>query len=94
MSNKETGHMPPIGNKGIGPMTGGGHLSGLRKQPLLSIAMSQEAIAKELYEALKLSVRQNGCDMLLTGEELRKCESTVAAYEQSITEPLEDDHEL
>jgi hypothetical protein len=36
------------------------------------------AAAPELLEALQLAVRQNACDMLLTGEELRKCEAAIA----------------
>lgn len=35
----------------------------------------------ELLEALKLAVRQNQCDMLMTGEELRKCEAAIAKAE-------------
>ena len=36
------------------------------------------AAAPELLAALQLAVRQNGCDMLMTGEELRKCEAAIA----------------
>jgi hypothetical protein len=36
------------------------------------------AAAPELLEALKLAVRQNSHDMLMTGEELRKCEAAIA----------------
>jgi hypothetical protein len=32
----------------------------------------------DLLEALKLAVRQNSHDMLMTGEELRKCEAAIA----------------
>lgn len=31
----------------------------------------------KLREALKLAVRQNSCDMLMTGEEIRKCEAAL-----------------
>ena len=33
--------------------------------------------APDLLEALKLAVQQNSLDMLMTGEELRKCESAI-----------------
>ncbi|MDP9992011.1 hypothetical protein J2W28_001039 [Variovorax boronicumulans] len=36
------------------------------------------AAAPELLVALQLAVRQNGCDMLMTGEELRQCEAAIA----------------
>jgi hypothetical protein len=36
------------------------------------------AAAPDLLEALKLAVRQNSHDMLMTGEELRKCEAAIA----------------
>jgi hypothetical protein len=36
------------------------------------------AAAPELLAALQLAVRQNGHDMLMTGEELRKCEAAIA----------------
>jgi hypothetical protein len=32
----------------------------------------------ELLESLRLAVRQNSHDMLMTGEELRKCEAAIA----------------
>jgi hypothetical protein len=37
------------------------------------------AAAPELLAALQLAVRQNGCDMLMTGEELRQCEAALKA---------------
>ena len=39
------------------------------------------AAAPELLEALKLAVRQNSHDMLMTGEELRQCEAAIAKVE-------------
>ena len=39
------------------------------------------AAAPELLEALKFAVRQNSHDMLMTGEELRKCEEAIAKAE-------------
>ena len=36
------------------------------------------AAAPDLLDALKLAIRQNSCDMLMTGEELRKCEAAIA----------------
>ena len=35
-------------------------------------------VNQELLEALELAVRQNSHDMLMTGEELRQCESAIA----------------
>jgi hypothetical protein len=37
------------------------------------------AAAPDLLEALRLAVRQNSHDMLLTAEELRQCEAAIAA---------------
>ncbi|MFA5900464.1 MAG: hypothetical protein WC829_15300 [Hyphomicrobium sp.] len=37
-------------------------------------------------DALKLAVLQNGCDMIMTGEELRKCEYAIAALEADIAQ--------
>ena len=34
-----------------------------------------------MLDALKLAVRQNSHDMLMTGEELRKCEAAIAKGE-------------
>jgi hypothetical protein len=39
------------------------------------------AAAPDLLEALRLAVRQNSHDMLLTGEELRQCEAAIAKAE-------------
>ncbi len=36
------------------------------------------AAAPELLAALRLAVRQNSHDMLMTGEELRQCEAAIA----------------
>jgi hypothetical protein len=41
-------------------------------------AMLDACGAPELLEALRLAVRQNSHDMLMTGEELRKCEAAIA----------------
>lgn len=40
-------------------------------------------------DALKLAVLQNGCDMIMTGEELRKCEAAIAALEADIAQAVE-----
>ena len=40
-------------------------------------AASAPAETDKLREALKLAVRQNSCDMLMTGEEIRKCEAAL-----------------
>ena len=42
-----------------------------------ALAASQLADTDKLREALKLAVRQNSCDMLMTGEEIRKCEAAL-----------------
>jgi len=38
---------------------------------------ASQAREQQLREALKMAVKQNGHDMLMTGEELRKCEATL-----------------
>ena len=43
------------------------------------------AAAPDLLEALKLAVRQNSHDMLMTGEELRKCEAAIDKATRSET---------
>jgi hypothetical protein len=40
-----------------------------------------QAVNQELLEALKLAVRQNEHDMLMTGEELRICDAAIARAE-------------
>ena len=56
-------------------------------------------ITKELLEALKMATLQNQLDMLMTGEELRKCESAIskaeaflAAPQPSADEPVTDSY--
>lgn len=41
-----------------------------------------EAQRDALLEALKLAVRQNEHDMLMTGEELRQCRAAIKAVEE------------
>lgn len=48
--------------------------------------MSKQVMQRAL-DALALSVRQNGCDMLMTGEELRKCEAAIAELRAEIAKP-------
>ena len=43
------------------------------------------AAAPELLEALKLAVRQSSHDMLMTGEELRKCDAAIDKATRSET---------
>ena len=57
------------------------------------------AITKELLKALKMATLQNQLDMLMTGEELRKCESAIfkaeaalAAPQPSADEPVTDSY--
>ena len=56
-------------------------------------------ITKELLDALKMATLQNQLDMLMTGEELRKCESAIAkakaflaAPQPSADEPVTDSY--
>jgi len=56
-------------------------------------------ITKELLDALKMATLQNQLDMLMTGEELRKCESAIAkakaalaATQPSADEPVTDSY--
>lgn len=37
-----------------------------------------DQVNAELLEALELAVRQNSHDMIMTGDELRKCEAAIA----------------
>ncbi|MBU3639981.1 hypothetical protein [Polynucleobacter sp. AP-RePozz3-80-G7] len=45
---------------------------------LIPLYKNSERINIELLKALKLAVKQNQHDMLLTGEELRQCEAAIA----------------
>ena len=56
--------------------------------------MSTEAIAKVLYEALTLMVKQftKTPSTLKDTQARANAHKAIAAYEASITEPLEDDH--
>ena len=44
-------------------------------------------ITKELLDVLKMATLQNQLDMLMTGEELRKCESAIAKAEAILAAP-------
>jgi hypothetical protein len=44
--------------------------------------MKDEAI-RAAVEALTLAIQQNGCDMLLTGEELRQCERALSLLREA-----------
>ena len=46
-----------------------------------------DEITKELLDALKMATLQNQLDMLMTGEELRKCESAIAKAEAALAAP-------
>ena len=46
-----------------------------------------DEITKELLDALKMATLQNQLDMLMTGEELRKCESAIAKAEAILAAP-------
>ena len=49
-------------------------------------------ITKELLKALKMATLQNQLDMLMTGEELRKCESAIAKAEAALSAPQPSDN--
>ena len=51
------------------------------------------AITKELLDALKMATLQNQLDLLMTGDELRKCESAIAKAEAILaaTQPSADE---
>jgi len=42
------------------------------------------AAAPALLEALEMAVRQNEHDMLMTGEELRKCTAVIRAAKEEV----------
>ena len=44
-------------------------------------------ITRELLEALKMATLQNQLDMLMTVEELRKCESAISKAEAALADP-------
>ena len=44
-------------------------------------------ITKELLDALKMATLQNQLDMIMTGEELRKCESAISKAEAALAAP-------
>ena len=48
-------------------------------------------ITKELLDVLKMATLQNQLDMLMTGEELRKCESAIAKAEAILAATQPDD---
>ena len=48
-------------------------------------------ITKELLKALKMATLQNQLDMLMTGEELRKCESAIFKAEATLAATQSDD---
>ena len=48
-------------------------------------------ITKELLDALKMATLQNQLDMLMTGEELRKCESAIAKAKAALAATQSDD---
>ena len=50
-----------------------------------------DEITKELLDALKMATLQNQLDMLMTGEELRKCESAIAKAEAILAATQPDD---
>jgi len=44
-------------------------------------------INKRLADALRMAVTQNNCDMLMTGDELRRCTTALAAYDATAAAP-------
>lgn len=49
----------------------------------------KKTAAELARDALKLAILQNGCDMLLTGEELRKCEAAIVAIDADLAQAVE-----
>lgn len=45
-----------------------------------------KSVFDAMRDALEIAIRQNGHDMLMTGEELRKCESSLSAA-KAVSEP-------
>lgn len=45
-------------------------------------AAQYKAVTRQLREALEMAVRQNSHDMLMTGEEIRKCEAALTATQE------------
>ena len=41
-----------------------------------------ERLNKVALEAIRLAVRQNSCEMVMTGDEIRKCESAIKELER------------
>lgn len=44
---------------------------------IIADLVAQRKINFDLRKALKLAIRQNECDMLLTGDELRECNKAL-----------------
>jgi len=42
---------------------------------------AQRKVLEQAHKALNVAVIQNGCYMIMTGEELRKCESAITAIQ-------------
>lgn len=47
------------------------------------------AVMRQAVEALRLAVKQNSHDMMMTGDELRICESAIAALRGALPQPKE-----
>lgn len=56
---------------------------GWTRAGLESYGLKVERERDELLEVLKIAVRQNSHDMLMTGEELRQCSAAIAKVEAS-----------
>lgn len=61
----------------VRPLELGRHRGDVLKQRIERL----HAVNAELLEALKLAVRQNEHDMLMTGDELRSCRAAIAKVE-------------
>lgn len=62
------------------------HIAGISNGQAKRVA---DAVLAQCADALKLAVRQNGHDILMTGDELRTCDKAVAALEAEIAQGVE-----
>ena len=49
-----------------------------------------DSVIKDLLEALKMATLQNRLDMIMTGDEIRKCEAAIARAEAAKTNPSDE----
>lgn len=61
--------------------------------PLYKSIPDHTAVMRQAVEALRLAVKQNSHDMMMTGDELRICESAIAALRGALPQPKESQHD-